>query len=206
LADGRPAAGETASTAGRISGEAIGKAHPGERLRWGREMTGAGTEEFGMKLEPIGVVHSGFTSQEGTPVQPAFASLEDTGAVEVYEAYAEGLEDLERFDRIWLICWFHRSSPPRMKVIPYLDTRERGLFATRAPSRPNPIGISAVRLVRREGRFLHVAELDVLDGTPLLDIKPYSAHVDVFPVGEEGWLGERVRGRIEADERFGENT
>jgi len=158
-----------------------------------------------VKVKPIGVVHSIFTSQEGTPVQPAFASVDDTGIVEVFEPYVEGLDDLERFDRIWLICWFDRSGPPRMKVIPYLDTKERGLFATRAPSRPNPIGISAVRLLDHQDRFLFVAELDILDDTPLLDIKPYSAHVDVFPEGEEGWLGERVRRRIEADERFGED-
>ena len=155
-----------------------------------------------MELEPIGVVHSMFSAQAGTPVQPAFASTEDTGTGEVYERYSEGLEDLERFDRIWLISWFDRAGSVSMKVVPYLDTEPRGLFATRAPSRPNPIGMSAVRLLRREGRFLHVAELDILDGTPLLDIKPYSAHIDVFPVGQEGWLGERARARLEADDRF----
>jgi tRNA-Thr(GGU) m(6)t(6)A37 methyltransferase TsaA len=159
-----------------------------------------------VKLEPIGVVHSMFTSQTGTPVQPSFASIDDTGTVEVYEPYAEGLEGLEGFDRIWLICWFDRSGPPRMKVVPYLDTQPRGLFSTRSPSRPNPIGISAVRLLRREGRFLHVAELDILDGTPLLDIKPYSAHIDVFPEGAEGWLSQRTRKRVEADDRFSEGS
>jgi len=159
-----------------------------------------------VQLEPIGVVHSIFTAQPGTPVQPAFASGEDTGTVEVYEPFEEGLDDLGRFDRIWLICWLDRSGPPRMKVVPYLDTEPRGVFATRAPSRPNPIGLSAVRLLRREGRFLHVAELDLLDNTPLLDIKPYSAHIDVFHVGREGWLGERAQMRVEADDRFSEDS
>jgi len=160
----------------------------------------------GVKLEAIGVVHSIFTVQTGTPVQPAFASGKDTGTVEVFEPFEEGLDDLERFDRIWLLCWLDRSGPSRMKVVPYLDTETRGLFSTRSPSRPNPIGMSAVRLLRREGRFLHVAELDILDGTPLLDIKPYSAHIDVFPAAEEGWLGERVQRRVEADERFGKES
>ena len=156
-----------------------------------------------VQLEPIGIVHSRFSSQTGTPVQPACAGGEAVGTVEVYDRFAEGLDDLERFERIWLIVWFDRVGPVRMKVVPYLDTRQRGLFATRAPARPNPIGISPVRLLRREGRILHVAELDTLDGTPLLDIKPYSKRFDVFAVTRNGWLDDQeARSRREADDRF----
>jgi tRNA-Thr(GGU) m(6)t(6)A37 methyltransferase TsaA len=155
-----------------------------------------------MAVRPIGVVHSAFTEQAGTPVQPALAGPEAIGTVEVYPPYGEALDDLEGFERIWLVCWLHRTGQVRLKVQPYLDDRERGLFATRAPSRPNPIGISAVRLLRREGLVLHVADLDVLDGTPLLDIKPYSARFDVFPVTRQGWLGSAPGRRRSADDRF----
>jgi tRNA-Thr(GGU) m(6)t(6)A37 methyltransferase TsaA len=156
-----------------------------------------------VQLEPIGIVHSPFSSQSGTPVQPACAGRAAVGTVEVYERFAEGLDDLEGFERIWLIVWFDRVGPIRMKVVPYLDTHQRGLFATRAPSRPNPIGISPVRLLRREGRILHVTELDILDGTPLLDIKPYSRSFDVFTVTRNGWLDEQEpQSRREADDRF----
>jgi tRNA-Thr(GGU) m(6)t(6)A37 methyltransferase TsaA len=144
-----------------------------------------------VQLEPIGIVHSRFSSRAGTPVQPACAGQEAVGTVEVYERFAEGLEDLERFERIWLIVWFDRAGPVQMKVVPHLDTHQRGIFATRAPSRPNPIGISSVRLLRREGRLLRVAELDILDGTPLLDIKPYSTRFDVFAPTRNGWLGDQ---------------
>lgn len=156
-----------------------------------------------MQLEPIGIVHSRFSSHTGTPVQPACAGPEAVGTVEVYDRFADGLDDVERFERIWLIVWFDRAGPVRMKVVPYLDTRQRGLFATRAPSRPNPIGISPVRLLRREGQILHVAELDILDGTPLLDIKPYSKRFDVFAVTRNGWLDDQpAQSRREADGRF----
>jgi tRNA-Thr(GGU) m(6)t(6)A37 methyltransferase TsaA len=155
-----------------------------------------------MTLQPIGVVHSAFTDQAGTPIQPALAGPDAVGTVEVYPQYGEALDDLEGFERIWLVCWLHRAGQVRLKVQPYLDDRERGLFATRAPSRPNPIGISAVRLVRREGLTLHVADLDVLDGTPLLDIKPYSARFDVFPEARQGWLRSAPGRRRSADDRF----
>jgi len=154
-------------------------------------------------LEPIGVVHSPFSGPTGVPVQPAFAGPDDVGVVEIYEAFAAGLADLDGFERIWVISWFHRAGPARLRVVPYLDRRERGVFATRAPSRPNPIGISAVRLLRREGRLLHVADLDLLDGTPVLDLKPYAPTFDVFPVSREGWLEDQAQGSGRADDRFG---
>jgi len=153
-------------------------------------------------LRPIGVVHSPFPTAGGTPVQPAWAGPEAVGTIEVYAEYAAGLDDLEGFERIWVVSWFHRAGAVRLRVIPYLDREEKGLFATRAPSRPNPIGISAVRLLRREGRVLHVAEIDLIDGTPVLDLKPYAAAFDSYPGVREGWLEGRsgVEGR--ADERF----
>lgn len=153
-------------------------------------------------LEPIGLAHSRFTSQPGVPVQPPYAGPEDVGTIEVYERFAAGLADLEGFERIWVISWLHRTGPVRLRVIPYLEERERGLFATRAPSRPNPIGISAVRLLRVQSNILHVADLDLLDGTPVLDLKPYAPTFDAFPGCRQGWLEGREQQAGRADGRF----
>ena len=122
-----------------------------------------------MELKAIGVIHSPFTEARGTPIQAAFADGAE-GTVEVAEPFAEGLKDLDGFERIWLVYWFDRAREARLRVRPFMDDRERGLFATRAPCRPNPIGMSAVRLLRVEGRTLLVADIVVLDGTPLVVI------------------------------------
>ncbi|MGD9110458.1 MAG: tRNA (N6-threonylcarbamoyladenosine(37)-N6)-methyltransferase TrmO [Phycisphaerales bacterium] len=156
-------------------------------------------------LEPIGIIHSPFKQAAGTPIQPAFAK-DVEGVVEVYEPYIEGLKDLEGFERIWLIFWLHKSAPFKLHVTPYLDTAERGLFATRAPSRPNPIGMSSVKLLKIDGGRLHVAEIDILDGTPLLDIKPYVGKVDCFQVERSGWLDTVEKHDTKADNRFHKKT
>jgi tRNA-Thr(GGU) m(6)t(6)A37 methyltransferase TsaA len=155
-----------------------------------------------MKLEltPIGLIHSPHRQAEGTPIQPRWAAGIE-GTVEVLPEFAPGLRDLDGFDRIWLLYWFNRVGAARLEVVPYLDTQTRGVFATRTPSRPNPIGLSCVRLVAVEGPLLRVAELDVLDGTPLLDIKPYVPEFDVFTVQSVGWYA-RARGSWIADDRF----
>lgn len=154
-----------------------------------------------MELGPIGVIRSPFKQSEGTPIQPVFAK-DAEGVVEVYEPYVEGLQDLEGFERIWLIFWLHKAAPFKLRVKPYLDTVERGLFATRAPSRPNPVGLSSVRLLKRDGCRLHIAEFDMLDGTPLLDIKPYIGKVDSFQVERSGWLDTVEKQNTKADNRF----
>jgi tRNA-Thr(GGU) m(6)t(6)A37 methyltransferase TsaA len=120
----------------------------------------------------------------------------------VFDPFVEGLADLEGFDRIWLLYWCDRSARARMRVIPYRDTQERGLFATRAPARPNPIGLSCVRLLRIADHVLHIGDVDILDGTPLLDIKPYVPAFDSFPAARHGWLSERSTERLVADGRF----
>jgi tRNA-Thr(GGU) m(6)t(6)A37 methyltransferase TsaA len=107
--------------------------------------------------------------------------------VELFSEFTPGLRDLEGFERIWLLYWFDRARPAQLEVTPYLDTQKHGIFATRAPSRPNSIGLSCVRLLAVEGSRLRVAELDVLDETPLLDIKPYVPEFDVFAVTRVGW-------------------
>jgi tRNA-Thr(GGU) m(6)t(6)A37 methyltransferase TsaA len=124
---------------------------------------------------------------EGTPIQGAFAP-DAKGTVEVYPEFADGLEDVELFSHLYLMYAFHMAGPAKLTCVPFLDDRPHGLFATRAPRRPNPIGLSIVRLTAREGRILHIAEVDVLDGTPLLDIKPYVPQMDHRPEATSGWL------------------
>jgi tRNA-Thr(GGU) m(6)t(6)A37 methyltransferase TsaA len=140
-----------------------------------------------IEYHPIGVVHSPFTEQKGTPIQPAKAKGA-RGTVEVFPEYAGGLSDLDGFSHIYLLCHLHRSEGFKLKVIPYLDTVPRGLLATRAPSRPNPIGLSIVDLVRIEGNVLTVKNIDMLDGTPVLDIKPFVGQFDERRVVRPGWL------------------
>ncbi|HVO63693.1 MAG TPA: tRNA (N6-threonylcarbamoyladenosine(37)-N6)-methyltransferase TrmO [Terriglobales bacterium] len=154
-----------------------------------------------LRIRPIGVVRSPFKEIKGTPIQPAMAEGA-VGTVTVFREFQEGLKDLEGFERIWLIYWFHRSPHPRLLVTPFLDERERGVFATRAPTRPNPIGMSSVRLLGIEGNVLRVADVDILDGTPVLDIKPYAPAFDCYSVERSGWLDKARKGRRVADKRF----
>lgn len=154
-----------------------------------------------MQVKPIGIIHSPFKAAQGTPIQPVFAG-DIQGTVEVFEQYQEGLADLDGFERIWLLFWLDRAASYKLKVKPYMDENMRGLFSTRAPSRPNPIGMSCVRLLGIEGNILKISELDILDGTPLLDIKPYVGKVDCFDVKRSGWLDAAEHKNTKADDRF----
>jgi tRNA-Thr(GGU) m(6)t(6)A37 methyltransferase TsaA len=138
---------------------------------------------------PIGMIHTPFTAPEGMPIQPCSAEG-IRGTVQVYPEYAAGLKDIEGFSRIFLIYYFHQCSGWSAEIVPFLDNQARGVFATRAPRRPNPIGLSSVILVAREGDSLVVEGVDVLDGTPLLDIKPYIPAFDSYPGERCGWFPE----------------
>jgi tRNA (adenine37-N6)-methyltransferase len=138
---------------------------------------------------PIGIIRSGHTKPEETPIQPVYAEG-CAGEAEVFPEFAAGLRDIEGFSHIYLVYHLHKADRPRLTVKPFLQDVERGVFATRAPCRPNPIGISVVRLVRREGNVLHVEGVDVLDATPLLDIKPYTARFDHIESTRNGWQDE----------------
>jgi len=145
-----------------------------------------------MNVQPIGTIHTPFSDLEGMPIQPAGAS-EVVGTVEVNREFEAGLKDLDGFSHLILIYQFHRSAGFKLEVTPFLDTVPRGLFATRAPRRPNPIGLSVVHLERVEGNILHVKGIDVLDGTPLLDIKPYVPQFDSRGDVRTGWLEQSER-------------
>jgi tRNA-Thr(GGU) m(6)t(6)A37 methyltransferase TsaA len=156
-----------------------------------------------IRYRPIGVIRSPFAEPEGMPIQPAGAQGV-AGTVEVYPEYIEGLKDLDGFSHIFLIYHFHLSRRYSLTVEPFLDDSLRGLFATRAPNRPNGIGISVVRLVKVEGGSLHIEDVDVVDSTPLLDIKPYIPEFDIREVERIGWFTHRVDkvAETEADKRF----
>lgn len=152
---------------------------------------------------PIGIIHTPFKELENMPIQPSGAAG-IPGTVELFPEFAEGLKDLDGFSHLILLYHFHESCGYRLAVTPFLDSRPRGLFATRAPKRPNPIGLSTVRLIRIRGCSLDIENVDILDGTPLLDIKPYVPEFDHQEGCRIGWL-EQVRGMVKAkksDDRF----
>jgi tRNA (adenine37-N6)-methyltransferase len=138
---------------------------------------------------PIGVIHSEHTVAEKTPIQPVYARG-CKGQVKVFEEFTGGLSDLEGFSHIYLLYHFHQAPPAKLLVKPFLQDVERGIFSTRAPCRPNAIGLSIVRLLGRERNILYVEDIDILDGTPLLDIKPYIAKFDLHDVEKNGWQDE----------------
>jgi tRNA-Thr(GGU) m(6)t(6)A37 methyltransferase TsaA len=150
--------------------------------------------------KPIGIIHSGHVDAKLTPIQPIYAQS-CKGQVEVFPEFAAGLQDLDGFSHIFLIYHFHRAASAKLVVKPFLQDVERGVFATRSPCRPNSVGLSIVELVRREGNVLYLNKVDILDGTPLLDIKPYSARFDRIETQRDGWQDEvddetaRRRGR-----------
>ncbi len=154
-------------------------------------------------FEPIGIIHSPFTELEGMPIQPAGAAGVK-GTVEVFEDFQPGLKDLDGFSHIILLFHFHRSHSFKLHVVPFMDSVPRGLFATRAPKRPNPIGLSVVQLDKIEDGVLHIRNVDMLDGTPLLDIKPYVPEFDAQVEVRTGWL-EKARKTVssrKSDDRF----
>ncbi len=140
-----------------------------------------------LTVQLIGTIHSPFTELGNMPIQPVGA-LNVEGEVVVDQRFAEGLKDLEGFSHIYLLYYFHKAKRTEMQVIPYMDTEKRGVFATRSPLRPAHIGISIVELLALEGHRLKVRGLDVLDGTPLIDIKPYIPHFDHQRDATSGWM------------------
>jgi tRNA-Thr(GGU) m(6)t(6)A37 methyltransferase TsaA len=157
-----------------------------------------------IEFNPIGTIYTPFKDAEGMPIQPAGAQG-IRGTIELLPEYAAGLQDLHGFSHIILLYVFHHSNSYSLVVTPFMDSTPRGLFATRAPNRPNSIGLSVVRLLQVDDAKLHIEGIDVLNGTPLLDIKPYAPEFD-HPSGtvRTGWL-EKSKQQISekrSDERF----
>ena len=144
-----------------------------------------------IEYRPIGVVHSPFKTPEGAPIQPT-GGRDAEATVEICPEYVEGLADLEGFSHIILLYHCHRAGTPSLTVTPFLDNAPHGLFATRAPSRPNPIGLSIVRLMGVEEGTLYIKEVDILDGAPVLDIKPYVPDFDRREAAAIGWMAHRT--------------
>lgn len=154
-------------------------------------------------LTPIGVIHSPFKEPKGTPIQPKH-SKRIHGTIELLPEFTEGLADLDGFSHIILLYLMHLSKEFKLTVTPFLDNKQRGVFATRAPRRPCPIGLSVVRLDKIENGVLHITNVDMVEGTPLLDIKPYIPPFEDVTDIRIGWLEDKVRKAKDhnADDRF----
>jgi tRNA-Thr(GGU) m(6)t(6)A37 methyltransferase TsaA len=142
-------------------------------------------------LQPIGIIHSPFKEPVGVPIQPSGAKGIQ-GRVEVFQEYLEGLKDIDGFSHIILIYNFNLAKKAALSVVPFMDKQAHGVFATRASARPNPIGFSVVELEKVEGNHLLVKDIDIVDGTPLLDIKPCVPQFDFSKVTKTGWLENTV--------------
>ncbi len=157
-----------------------------------------------LKLPFIGFVKSGFSRPKGTPVQPCFSSPSTTGEIELLPQYEPGLKDLGQFSHIAVFYYFHKVEETKLVVTPFLDTTEHGIFATRSPARPSRLGFSVLPLLGIEGRTLRVSNLDILNETPVIDLKPFVPEFDV-PAGavDVGWYANRLeRGTKVDDGRF----
>jgi tRNA-Thr(GGU) m(6)t(6)A37 methyltransferase TsaA len=156
-----------------------------------------------IRFRPIGYVRSEHRTPQGTPIQGTFAS-DSRGTIEILPEFEAGLQDIEGFSHIFVLYRFHLVSEHKLVVKPFLDDQPHGVFAVRAPCRPNPIGLSIVRLDRRDGCTLHVSELDIVDGTPVIDIKPYVPDFDHRSEATSGWVKPRDQRALTegADDRF----
>lgn len=139
-----------------------------------------------MKIKPIGIIYSPHLAKESCPIQPLYSS-ESVGRVEVFEEFEPGLKDIDTFSHIYLLYFFDRAGRIELIRAPFLDDEPRGIYATRHPCRPNGIGMSIVKLLGREKNVLTVGGIDVLNKTPLLDIKPYIPKFDIIDSASEGW-------------------
>ena len=140
------------------------------------------------KIKPIGIIHSPFREKKECPIQPIYSGAA-SGTVEIFYEYAQGLQDIETFSHIYLIYLFDRAGKIELVRQTFLDDRPHGIFASRHPCRPNGIGISIVNLIARNSNILTVKAIDVLDNTPLIDIKPYVPKFDIFKHASDGWVG-----------------
>lgn len=150
---------------------------------------------------PIGIVHSGFKEKINVPIQSVFSNKK--GIIEIFPEFSDGLKDLDGFSHIFLIYHFHLSKGFSLKVKPFLDDVERGIFSTRAPKRPNSIGLSILAVERIENNMVYVSDIDIIDNTPVLDIKPYVPDFDQRQNVKDGWFSNKIdRKEYLSDNRF----
>jgi tRNA-Thr(GGU) m(6)t(6)A37 methyltransferase TsaA len=152
---------------------------------------------------PIGIIHTPFNDRQGMPIQPTHDEGTE-GSVEIFGQYKEGLVDLEGFSYIVLLYHFHKSEGYSLKVTPFMDDQPRGVFSTRAPRRPNAIGLSVVDVVSVEENIIRIKGVDILNGTPVLDIKPFVPDVDNREPARDGWLTQKAKDmrKKRSDDRF----
>lgn len=152
---------------------------------------------------PIGIIHTPFQEMAGMPIQ-AIAGKGIAGYIELDARFVEGLQDVEGFSHLILVFHLHQMTHYKLTVTPFLDIEPRGIFATRGPKRPNAIGLSTVHLVRVEKNILHIEDVDMLDGTPLLDLKPYAPQIDDRANAKIGWFESKLArvNEVRADERY----
>jgi len=143
-----------------------------------------------IEIKPIGIIHSNYKKKEDIPIQPRFSK--SIGEIEVFKEFEDGLKDIEGFSHITVLFHFHKSKKELLHGKPFLDKEIHGVFAIRHPDRPNHIGISTLKLIRRKDNILEVSGLDILDGTPLIDIKPYVPLFDKIKNVKIGWLGDKI--------------
>ncbi len=156
-----------------------------------------------IKYQPIGIIHSPHKQTTGTPIQPT-AAEDINGRIEIFPKYLDGLKDLDGFSHIILIFHFHLANKVDLQAKPFMDNKKRGIFSIRGPNRPNPIGMSIVRLQKIEGNIIHIKDVDIVDKTPLLDIKPYVPKFDSREDVKIGWLEKNIYKLPKAkdDDRF----
>jgi len=154
-------------------------------------------------FKAIGLIHSPFNDIKKMPIQPKGAS-KIKGQIEIFPEFEEGLLDLDGFSHIILLYHFHKIQNPQLVVTPFLDDCEHGIFATRAPKRPNPIGLSVVKLIQINGRMIDIENIDVLNQTPLIDLKPYVPEFDHHPTDRIGWFKKNIADTTHkrSDDRF----
>jgi tRNA-Thr(GGU) m(6)t(6)A37 methyltransferase TsaA len=156
-----------------------------------------------VRYKTIGIIHTPFKDIENMPIQ-SIGAEGIKGTVILKNEFTEGLKDLEGFSHIYLVYHFHESRGFKLQVTPFLNDKLHGIFATRAPKRPNPIGLSVVKLLDISENILEIENVDMLDGTPLLDIKPYIPGFDIHQTEKNGWFSERILNvrDIKSDKRF----
>lgn len=155
-------------------------------------------------IHPIGIIRTPHTDVKNMPIQP-IAAEGIRGAIELLPEYAAGLKDIEGFSHITLLYWFHKIEGYELQVVPFMDTEAHGIFSTKVPKRPNAIGVSTVKLIGVEGNILHIEQVDMLDGTPLIDIKPFYPRYDNRFDVRIGWLEKNKDlplEKLRSDERF----